>query len=89
LRAPTVYSRISFKHPFALRGVAAMQPAGSYSIETSDRHYWTSPFSWETRTKTKIRICTKAGLEGRLHEIVLNPRDLFAALQRDRLLVSV
>lgn len=89
MRAPAVLSRIIFKHPFSLKDVADIQPAGCYSIETRDRHHWTFPFSWETRTRTKIRLCTGAGLDGGLHEYELDPRDLFQALERDRLLVAI
>lgn len=86
MRAPVVYSRVTFQHPFSLKSVAVVQPAGSYSIETRDRHYWTFPFSWEKKTETTIRICVESGLEGRLHEFELDPRDVFKALQRDRLI---
>lgn len=88
MRAPAVYSRIIFRRPFSLKGVADIQPAGCYSIETRDRYYWTFPFSRETRTRTKIRIWTGSGLEGSLHEYEADPRDLFQALERDRLLVA-
>jgi hypothetical protein len=89
MRAPVVYSRISFRRPFSLKGVAAVQPAGSYSIETRDRHYWAFPFSWEKKTETTIRLHMNSGLEGSLQEFNLDPRDLFEALQRDRLFVAI
>lgn len=88
MRAPVVYSRINFEHPFSLTGIAAIQPAGSYSIETRDRHYWTFPFSWEKKTKTIIRLHMLSGLQGSLHEVELDPRDLFRALESDRLAVA-
>jgi hypothetical protein len=89
MRAPVVYSRIKFQNPFILKGLPGKLPAGSYSIETRDRHYWTFPFLWETRTRTRIRFCRKYGLEGSVHEYELDPRDLFAALKQDRLFVAV
>lgn len=85
MRTPVVYSRISFQYPFSLTGISAIQPAGSYSIETRDRHYWTFPFTWEKKTQTTIRLNLLSGLQGSLHEIELDPRDLFRALERDRL----
>lgn len=88
MRSPVVYSRVNFQHPFYLEGIAAVQPAGSYSIETRDRHYWTFPFSWEKKTETTIRLHMLSGLKGSLHEVELNPRDLFNALERDRLFVA-
>lgn len=88
MRAPVVYSRINFQRPFALKGVTVIQPAGSYSIETRDRHYWTFPFSWEKKTKTTIRLHMLSGLQGSLHEVELDPRDLFRALERDRLAIA-
>ena len=88
MRAPVVYSRINFRRPFSLTGIAAIQPAGSYSIETRDRHYWRFPLSWEKKTKTTIRLHMLSGLQGGLHEVELDPRDLFRALESDRLAVA-
>lgn len=85
MRSFVVCSRINFRHPFHLKGIATVQPAGSYSIETSERLYWTYPFSWEKKTKTTIRLHMSSGLQGSLHEVALDPRDLFNALERDRL----
>lgn len=88
MRAPIVYSRINFQHPFSLKGIAAIQPSGFYSIETRDRYYWTFPFCWEKTTKTTIRLHTMSGLEGRLHDYELDVQDLFSALERDRMLAA-
>lgn len=88
MRSPVVCSRVKFQKPFYLDGIAAVQPAGSYSIETRDRHYWTFPFSWEKRTETTIRLHVRSGLQGSLQEVELDPRDLFRALERDRLAVA-
>jgi hypothetical protein len=88
MRAPVVCSRINFQHPFSLKGIAAIQPAGFYSIETRDRYYWTFPFAWEKKTQTTIWLHVKSGLAGSLHEWNLDPRDLFEALERDRLFVA-
>lgn len=85
MRSPAICSRIIFQSPFSLRGIPTKQPAGSYSIETRDRHRWRFPFSWERKTRTTIRVHAKYGLEGSLHEYDLDPRDIFEALERDKL----
>jgi hypothetical protein len=85
VRSPVICSRIKFQHPFSVSGVSAIQPAGSYSIETRDRHHWTFPFFWEKKTVTTIRLHVLSGLKGSLHEVELDPREIFQALQRDRL----
>lgn len=84
MSAPVVYSRVTFQHPFSLQGVSGTQPAGSYSIETHDRHYWGFPFSFEKRTQTTIRLHMLSGLQGCILEAEIDPRDLFAAMERDR-----
>ncbi len=88
MRAPVVHSRINFHYPFSLKGVETVQPAGFYSIETRARFYWTFPFSWKKTTKTTIRLHIRSGLEGRLQECELDPRDLFSALEKDRMLAA-
>lgn len=65
-----------------------MHPAGFYSIETRDRYSWSFPFAWKKTTKTTIRLHTMSGLEGRLHDYELDPRDLFSAMERDRMLAA-
>lgn len=85
MRTPVVCSRITFQHPFSLPGVAANQAAGSYSIETRDRYYWTFPFSMEKRTRTTIRLHMLSGLQGSLLDAEIDPRELFGAMERDRL----
>lgn len=88
MRSTVVSSRVDFQHPFYVKGIAAIQPAGSYSIETRDRHYWTFPFSLEKKTKTMIRLHMLSGLQGGLREVELDPRDFFRVLERDRLTVA-
>lgn len=41
--------------------------------------------SWEKQATTTIRLCAGSGLDGNLYEFELDPRDLFTALERDRL----
>lgn len=88
MRGATVNSRVTFRHPFSLNGVTEIHPPGTYSIETKDRHYWTFPFLWETKTITTIRIGMNAGLDGSLHKYAVDPRNLFGAMERDRLSIA-
>ena len=84
MRTPVVSSRVTFTRPFMLKGLPNLNAPGTYSIETIERHYWSFPFSWETRARTLIRVADRFGLDGGLFNFEVCPRDLFAAMERDR-----
>ncbi len=85
MHAPAVCSRIKFQNAFVLYGIPNSLPSGSYSIETRDSYYWTFPFSWKKKTKTTIRVNVRSGLVGRMYDYEVDPRDIFAALEKDKL----
>lgn len=85
MRTPVVSSRVTFMRPFMLRGLPNLNAPGTYSIETTEKHHWSFPFSWETEARTMIRVAHGFGLDGGLFKFEVCPRDLFAAMERDRL----
>jgi hypothetical protein len=52
MRGSTVTSRVAFSYPFSIDGNDEIHPAGSYSIETREKRYWTFPLNWEKRART-------------------------------------
>lgn len=84
MKTPVVFSRIKFLSPFRLKGIAGLQPAGTYSIETHDDYLWEFPFSWTKRTRSKIRICSTPGIDGALQQVDICPRELFRAISNDQ-----
>jgi len=76
----TTLKSMTFSAPFRLSGFEALLPAGTYVVETDEESFEGNVHTGFHRTATTLRIRTGATIE---HHRV-DPRDLDAALQRDR-----
>ena len=80
----TTTRTVTFSHPFALKGIEDVQPAGTYTIETDEELLEGLSFDAYRRTATVIRLPSPSG-ESRLDRMVpIDPVDLEAAEQKDR-----
>lgn len=76
--------RVTFKHPFVLKGVEGMLPSGTYSVETRQEHTNFFSILKSKRTSTRIRFCRNPGIAGFLEVVNIDPLDLTAALMLDK-----
>jgi hypothetical protein len=73
-------SSVTFAHPFALKGVAGQQAAGTYEVETEEEIIETLHRTVYVRVATLLIIRSV----GMTRTVTVDPHDLEAALARDR-----
>lgn len=84
MNIPTGFSRAKFRRPFKLKGVAEVQPPGTYTVEVRDERTGWFKFLQTTTVSTWIRITHSHGVNGTLKDLRVKSRDLAAALRRDK-----
>lgn len=78
----TTPSSVMFNRPFALRGVAGQLPAGTYDVDTEEEIIETLSQTVYVRIATYLYIRTT----GMTRTVTIDPKDLNAALEKDRAL---
>lgn len=77
----TISSSVTFGHPFKLKGVEGCHPAGTYEVDTEEEAIETIHRTVYVRVATILTI-RGAGIT---RTVMVDPADLQAALDRDRL----
>ena len=80
---------VVFAHPFMLKGLDGLQPAGTYVVETDEELVEEVSYRALRRVATWIRMPSPVGRAGILAETVgVEPAELAAALARDAAILS-
>jgi hypothetical protein len=74
-------SRVRFRAPFSIKGVEGVLPAGTYRIVTEEAAIDDLTFVAYRRVSTAIAVPIGVGSE---EMTTIDPKDLEAALERDR-----
>lgn len=79
----TTETKVTFKHPFRLRSIDGLQPAGTYRLETDEEELQGLSFTAFRRTATLLHLPAISAC-AHAHEIVsIDPAELAAALEAD------
>jgi hypothetical protein len=73
---------VVFSHPFELEGVDRVLPAGGYRVVTDEELIQKLSFPVYRRVSTMMFVPGKSASS--VEMLTVDPRDLLAALQRDR-----
>ena len=73
---------VTFRRPFALRGLEGIQPAGTYEVETDEELLEQLSFPVWHRTATMIRL-PLPGSGASYQKASIDPTELQAAERRD------
>ncbi|PWC45761.1 hypothetical protein [Azospirillum sp. TSO22-1] len=76
----TTIKTVTFTHPFALRGMDAERPAGTYVVETDEELIEPLSFAAYRRIATWIRLPQQAGPDGGAQTALIDPDELNEAL---------
>ena len=80
----TTVTTVTFKRPFVLGDFDETQPAGVYRVETDEELLEGVSFPAYRRTLTMIHLHASPGHPGRTQMLDINPKDLEAALEREK-----
>jgi hypothetical protein len=80
----TTRSSVIFSKPFSLADVEGIQPAGTYRVQTVDVSLDHVSFLAYRRVSTTIELPSVGTASSRRQVITIDPRELEAALTRDR-----
>ena len=80
----TLKTTITFRRPFALDGLDKPLPAGTYHVETDEELLEGLSFSAYKRVLAVIHLQATPNEPGRKQSLTVDPKELDAALQRDR-----
>ena len=88
---PDIVSRrsksvVTFAHPFVIRGYCDELPAGSYEFVLDEEPLHGLSFEAYRRTASYLVVANQPGHLGRTEMRPIDPKDLEAALSRDRAL---
>jgi hypothetical protein len=75
---------LTFAHPFSLRGVDGVQPAGAYTVQTDEEPIEGISFLAYRRIATVIFLPLPHGGAGSFEAVTVAPADLEAAQARDK-----
>jgi len=78
----TTHKNVTFTRPFALRGMDAERPAGTYVVETDEELMPSLSFIAYKRTETRIRLPAMAGMD--VEVVRVDPNELEEATGADR-----
>ena len=79
----TLRSTVTFAHPFSLRGIDGIRPAGTYAVETDEELMVGLTFDAYRRTATYLFLSGRPG-ESIVSEVFnVDPEDLRHALAED------
>ena len=79
----TITTTVSFARPFHVSGIAGMQPAGRYIVETDEELIEALSFVAYRRVSTTIQLPPESGRTSCTETHVIDPAALEAALARD------
>jgi hypothetical protein len=75
---------LTFAHPFTLRGVDGVQPAGTYTVQTDEEPIEGISFLAYRRVATIIFLPLPHGGAGSFEAVTVAPEDIQAAQARDK-----
>lgn len=76
---------VTFRRPFSLSGMDAVQPAGTYTVETTEELLESVSFPAWRRTATVILLRPQAGTAGHGQDLDIDPLELQAVQDSDAL----
>jgi hypothetical protein len=76
---------VTFRRPFVLDGFAEELPAGAYDVETDEELLEDMSFPAYRRILTVIHLHARADRPGYTQSLTIDPNELDAALERDRI----
>jgi hypothetical protein len=79
----TTHTTVTFQHPFELAGVEGEQPAGRYSVETTEEPLGGLSLLAYRRLSTTIIVASRQFGPASRQAVTIEPPDLDAALRRD------
>ena len=80
----TIETTVTFQHPFTLAVFDRPQPAGTYTLETTEEEIPDVSFTAFRRTSTMLHL-PAVGIAGtRAEAVPIDPAELTAALAADR-----
>ena len=84
MNSRTTRSTVTFAHPFCLSGYEDELPPGSYEVVVDEELLDGLSFDAYRRTASHLLIKGRGGQAGQTEMRPIDPRDLDAALARDR-----
>ncbi len=84
MNARTTRSTVTFDHPFRISGYEDELPSGSYEVVVDEELLEGLSFEAYRRTASFLLISGHGGQAGESEMRQIDPRDLDAALSRDR-----
>jgi len=80
----TIETTVTFRHPFTLTPLDGPQPAGTYTLETTEEEILDVSFPAFRRTATLLRLPAMMRPGGSSQVIPVDPAELTGALAADR-----
>ena len=80
---------VEFSNPFSIEGIGRVLPAGSYDIVTDEEMIEGLSFPVYRRVATMMMAYTKSSSVPSTEMLTIDPRDLVAAMERDKRTVKV
>jgi len=80
---------VEFSNPFSIEGIGRVLPAGSYEIVTDEELIEGLSFPVYRRVATMMMAYTKSSSVPSTEMLTIDPRDLVAAMERDKRTVKV
>jgi hypothetical protein len=84
MNSRTTTSTVTFAHPFVISGYEDELPAGSYEVVVDEELLESLSFEAYRRTGSFLMVGRHGGRAGEAEMRQIDPRDLEAALARDR-----
>ena len=84
MNSRTTTSTVTFAHPFVILGYEDELPAGSYEVVVDEELLEGLSFEAYRRTGSFLLVSGRGGRAGQAEMRQIDPRDLEAALARDR-----
>ena len=85
LSVRTASRTVAFSHPFMLTGIGALQPAGTYTVETDEELVQGTSIPVYRRTATLMLLPPRPGGAMLSQIATIDPLELEIALERDAL----
>jgi hypothetical protein len=79
----TIDSTVTFEHPFTLSGLDGPQPAGTYTLETTEEELPDVSFAAFRRTSTLLRLPAVSRPGATSEVVAVDLEELTAALAAD------
>lgn len=85
MKRRTSQRTVAFNRPFVLEALGEALPAGNYCVETEEELIEGISYAAYRRTATVLLLPAAGGPDGSVRALTLDPMELDAALERDRL----